>query len=48
VLDYSDSLTIGKALLVPMPGRNTKLLTGEEEGSEGWVDGGFDAFALHG
>jgi hypothetical protein len=29
-------------------GRNTKLLTGEEEGSEGWVDGGFDAFALHG
>ncbi len=29
-------------------GQNTKLLTSEEEFSEGWVYGGFDAFTAHG
>jgi hypothetical protein len=31
-----------------LAGQNTKLLTSEEEFSEGWVYGGFDAFTAHG
>jgi hypothetical protein len=43
--DFPWPVKDGQAMVA---GQNTKLLTSEEEFSEGWVYGGFDAFTAHG